>query len=109
MTNNDKVPELSNGEFDDFVKEGVVLVDFFAEWCMPCVMMAPTIDEISEKFAGKIKVGKINVSDNQASAQKYNVSAIPNFTLLKDGEVVEQFIGAMSVDELEDKLNAALA
>ena len=51
---NDKVPELTNGEFENFIKEGVVLVDFFAEWCMPCVMMGPVIDELSEKFKGKV-------------------------------------------------------
>ena len=59
MTSNDKVPELGNhGEFENFVKEGVVFVDFFAEWCMPCLMMTPVIDELSEKFKGKITFGK---------------------------------------------------
>ena len=104
MTSNDKVPELTNGEFEAFTKEGVVLIDFFAEWCMPCLTMAPIIDELSEKFEGKIKFGKVNVGDNQELAQKFNVGSIPNFTLLKDGKIVEQFIGAISGEEFEEKL-----
>ncbi len=102
---NDKVPELTNGEFEEFIREGTVLIDFFAEWCMPCLMMSPVIDELSEKFKGKIKFGKVNVGDNEEIARKFNVSSIPNFTLFKDGKVVEQFIGAMSGEEFEEKLN----
>jgi len=105
---NDKVPELTNGEFEDFAKEGVVFIDFSADWCMPCVMMGPVIDELSEKFKGKIKFGKIDVGENKEIAQKFNVSAIPNFIILKDGELKEQIIGAVSADELEEKLNGFL-
>ena len=101
---NEKVPELTNHEFEDFIKGGLVLIDFFAEWCMPCLMMAPVIDELSEKFKGKIKFGKINVGDNQEIAQRFNISSIPNLTLLKNGEVIEQFIGSISGEELEGKL-----
>ncbi|MCK5149508.1 thioredoxin [Candidatus Pacearchaeota archaeon] len=104
MVNEDKVPELTNNEFEDFIKEGIVLVDFFAEWCMPCLMMTPIIDELSGKFKGKIKFCKINVGENQELAQKFNVSSIPNFTLLKDREIIEQFIGSMSSEKFEEKL-----
>lgn len=102
--NNDKVPELTNGMFEDFVKEGVVLVDFFADWCMPCVMMGPIVDEMAEKFKGKIKIGKVNIDDNQELAKKHNVVSIPNFVLFKDGEVVEQFVGGMTADDFEERL-----
>jgi len=106
MTNNDKVPELTKNSFDGFTKEGLVLVDFFAEWCMPCMMMSPIIDDLSEKFKGKIKFGKVNVGEGeQELASKYNVSSIPNFTLFKDGKVVKQFIGSMTEDDFEEKLN----
>lgn len=108
MTGNDKVPELTNHEFEEFAKEGIVLVDFFAEWCMPCLMMAPVIDELSDKFKGKIKFGKVNVDENAEHAQKYHVSSIPNLTLIRNGEVIEQFVGALSEEELEDRLNAIL-
>ena len=106
--NKDKVSELTNGKFEDFIKGGVVLIDFFAEWCMPCLMMAPVIDEMSEKFKGKIKFGKVNIDENQELAQKFEVSSIPNFILFKDGKKVEQFIGGMSGDDFEDKLNQLL-
>jgi len=105
MVEKDKVPELTNGEFEDFIKEGIVLIDFFAEWCMPCLMMAPVIEDLSEKFEGKMKFGKVNVGDNEEIARRFNVNSIPNFTLFKDGKVIEQFIGAMSGEEFEDKLN----
>jgi len=104
MTNNDKVPELTNHEFEDFTKEGIVFIDFFAEWCMPWLMMAPIIDQLSEKFKGKIKFGKVNVGDNQELAQKFKVSSIPNFILFKDGKPIESFIGAVSEEKLEEKL-----
>jgi thioredoxin 1 len=102
------VNELTNGEFFDFIKKGIVLIDFFADWCMPCVMMSPIIDEMDEKFRGKIKVGKVNVADNQEIASKFEVSSIPNFTFLKDGKVIEQIVGAISTEELEEKIKKFL-
>ena len=108
MTANDKVPELTNNEFETFTKKGLVLIDFFAEWCMPCVTMGPIIDELSEKFKGKIKFGKVNVENGQEIAQKFNVSSIPNFVLLKDGEKIDQFTGAIGIEELEEKLKKFL-
>lgn len=100
MTSNDKVPELTSGEFENFTKEGVVLVDFFADWCMPCVMMAPVLDDLCEEFHGKVKCGKINVDENKDLAMKFNVSSIPNFVLFKDGKLVEQVMGSMTQEEL---------
>jgi thioredoxin 1 len=108
MTNNDLVPELTKSEFDNFTKKGLVLIDFFAEWCMPCLTMSPIIDELSEKFRGKIKFGKVNVEDNQESAQKYGVMSIPNFVLLKNGEIVEQLVGAIPTEEFEEILKKHL-
>jgi len=104
MTHNDNVPELTSKEFEEFVKKGLVFIDFFAEWCMPCVMMAPVIDEVSEKFKKKIKFGKVNINDNEILANKFGVSSIPNFVLFKDGKKIEQFVGAITADELENKL-----
>ena len=106
MTEN--VTELTSKDFDEFAKKGLVFVDFFAEWCMPCVMMAPIVEEVSENFSGKIKFGKVNVTDNESLARKFNVSSIPNFVLLKDGKVIENFVGAMDAEELEDRLKKFL-
>ena len=104
----DNVPELTTGEFDNFIKEGAVLVDFFAEWCMPCLMMAPVIEELSEKFKGKIKFGKVNVDDNTKLAQKYNVMSIPNFVLFKNGQAADRFVGSMNFEDFESKLKKSL-
>ena len=104
MVENDKVFELTNGKFDEFVKEGIVLIDFFADWCMPCLMMAPIIDELSDKFKGKIKFGKVDIEGNKELARKFDVSSIPNLVLFKEGIPIEHFIGLISSEELEEKL-----
>jgi len=104
----DNVPELSGKEFDDFTKKGLVLIDFFADWCMPCMMMVPVIEDLSQKFKGKIKFGKVDVSEAGDIAHKFEVSSIPNFTILKDGKVVGQIIGAVGEEELEKKLEGFL-
>ena len=104
MTNNDVVPELSNGEFDSFISKGFVLVDFFAEWCMPCLMMDSVIDEMAEIFSGKLKIGKVNIDDNQVLSQKYGVSSIPNFVIFKDGKKIKQFVGGISADDFEERI-----
>ena len=92
MVKNDIVPELSKVEFDNFVKEGVVFVDFYADWCMPCMMMSPIIDDLSEKFKGKIKFGKVYVGESQDLAQKFGVSSIPHLMVFKDGKKIEEYI-----------------
>lgn len=104
----DHVPELTNGEFESRIKDGLSLIDFFAEWCMPCVMMGPIVDELAEKFKEKIKFGKVNIEDNQVLAQKYGIRSIPNFLLFKDGKQIESFVGAMSTEDFEEKLNQFL-
>jgi thioredoxin 1 len=104
MANNDKVSELTNGEFEDFIKEGTVLIDFFAEWCMPCLIMAPIIDELSDKFKGEIKFGKVNVEGNKELAKKLDVSSIPDLVLFKEGKLIKHFVGSISSEELEGKL-----
>jgi thioredoxin 1 len=104
----ESVIELSEKKFDEFAKSGLVFVDFFAEWCMPCLMMAPIIEEVSKNFSGKIKFAKVNVGDNESLARKFNVNSIPNFVLLKDGKVIESFVGAMDSEELENRLKKFL-
>ena len=105
---NNQVPELTKHEFEELIKKDLVLIDFFAGWCMPCVMMTPIIEDISEKLKGKIKVGKVNIEDNQELSKKHNVSSIPSFLIFKDGKVIEQFTGSISEEELENKLNSHL-
>ena len=70
-----------------------VLVDFWAEWCMPCRMLAPTIEKIAKDYAGKVKVGKLDTDANRDVAAKYSISAIPTVILFKNGEVAQKFVG----------------
>jgi thioredoxin 1 len=98
------VTELTNGQFEEFTKKGTALVDFFAEWCMPCLVMAPIMDDLSEKFRGKVKFGKIDVDENQPLAEKFHIHSIPHFILFKDGKLLERFTGSMPAEDFEEKL-----
>jgi thioredoxin 1 len=86
-----------------------VLVDFWAEWCGPCRMMTPTIDAIAQDYAGRVKVGKLNVDENGATSMRYNVRGIPTLLLFKGGKVVEQKVGAVPKTELQKMLDAHVA
>ena len=83
-----------------------VLVDFWAIWCGPCRMMAPVIDSLAEKYAGRVKVGKLDVDHNPMSAQRYNVRGIPTLLLFKDGQVVDQIVGSVPEDRVAAQLDS---
>lgn len=90
-------------------EKGLVLVDFWAPWCGPCQMFGPIVDEAAEKFAGKVKIGKVNVDEDKELAKQFRVFSIPTVILVKDGEKVHQSAGAMQPAELEALLNEHLA
>ena len=77
-----------------------VLIDFYADWCGPCRMMSPIIDEIADEMGEGIKVGKINVDDNQDLAMKYNVMSIPTIVIIKDGKEIKRFVGVQDKENL---------
>ena len=83
----------SNFESEVLQSDKPVLVDFWAEWCMPCRMLAPTIDKIAESYSEKVKVGKLDTDSNREIAIKYQISAIPTVILFKDGQVAQKFVG----------------
>jgi len=82
------------------------LVDFYADWCGPCQMIAPVIEELARDMAGKAKVGKLNVDENQAIVQKYNVMSIPTLIFFKSGREVDRVMGVQSKEELAKKLES---
>lgn len=85
-----------------------VLVDFWAEWCMPCKALGPTIDELATEYAGKVKVGKVETDANQGLSAQFQISAIPTVILFKDGEIREKFVGLRSKRDFAASLDAAL-
>lgn len=97
-----------NFEKDALKSEMPVVVDFFADWCGPCKMMAPVIDELANDYNGKVRVGKLNTDENRGIASKYNVMSIPTILLIKNGEVVDQVVGAVPKTVLEQKINNML-
>jgi thioredoxin 1 len=86
---------------------GTVLVDFWAEWCGPCKMIAPLLDQIADANVGKVTVGKVDVEKNQEIAAQYNVRAIPTLLIFQDGRIKEQIVGMTSKANLEQKLGLA--
>jgi len=94
-----------NFEVEVLKSEIPVLVDFFADWCGPCQAIAPMIETLAKEFDGKIKIGKVNVDENPQTPSKYGVRGIPNLIFFKNGEVVEQIVGAnFSLEEMRTKL-----
>jgi len=102
----ENVLELTDDNFDSEVlnSDTPVLVDFWAEWCMPCRMIAPTIDELADEFSGRVKVGKVDTESNRDVAIKFNISAIPTILLFQGGEVVRKFVGVTSKNEFAEEL-----
>ena len=102
--------KVTNENFEKEVlqSEIPVLVDFFAEWCMPCKMFGPILEEAAEDYEDKLKIVKVNIDEAISLAQKYSVISIPTLKLFKNGEVAETFVGAMTSEELEDWLDQSL-
>jgi thioredoxin 1 len=104
------VLELTDSNFEnEVIKSDVpVLVDFWAEWCQPCRMLAPTIDELANEYEGKVKVGKVDTDSNRQVSVDYGISAIPTVILFKNGEVHKKFVGLTPKDQFKEALDAAL-
>jgi thioredoxin 1 len=106
----EKVMAFTDANFDQEVLQSdiPVLVDFWATWCAPCKAIAPLVDTVADEYAGKIKVGKVNVDENQATPGKFGVRGIPTLILFKGGVVVDQIVGAVPKSQLDALLARAL-
>jgi thioredoxin 1 len=104
------VLELTDQNFTQEVLGGNLpaLVDFWAEWCMPCRMLAPTINEIADEYVGRLKVGKVDTDNNRDISMKFGISAIPTIIMFKDGQVVKKFVGLQTKKDLKAVIDGLL-
>ena len=100
------VLEFTDNNFEEEVlkSDKTVLIDFYADWCGPCKMMSPIIEEIAEELGEKAKVGKVNSDENMELAQKYGIMSIPTIMIIKNGEVTKTFVGVTSKSEIEEAI-----
>lgn len=101
--------EFTDSNFEDTaLKGGVAVVDFWAEWCGPCRLIGPIVDELATEYDGKATIGKVNVDHNPEISMKYGVRSIPTILFIKDGEVVDKHVGTATKATLQEKINAHL-
>lgn len=106
----DKVKTFTDSNFEaDVINSSVpVLVDFWASWCAPCKAIAPTIDQLADEYDGRVKVGKVNVDENQVIPTRYQIRGIPTILLFKGGQVIDQVVGAVPKSQLDAMIAKAL-
>ncbi|MDZ7715954.1 MAG: thioredoxin [Balneolaceae bacterium] len=106
-----KAQTFSDDTFEEDVisSDKPVLVDFWAEWCGPCRMVGPIVDELAGEYEGKAKIGKVDVDSNPEISSKYGIRSIPSLLIFKDGEVVDQIVGAVPKAQLKKQLEAQLS
>ena len=104
----EKVKTLTDADFGESVKSGVVLVDFWATWCAPCRRIAPIVDQLAEEYNGKLTVAKVDIDENPMTPSKFMVRGIPTLLLFKDGEVKETIVGVEPKERLAQLIDKYL-
>jgi thioredoxin 1 len=105
----DKVKTLTDGNFDEAIQQGVVLVDLWAEWCGPCRRLAPTVDALAAEYDGRATVAKLNIDENPSTPSKYMVRGIPTLLLFKDGQLADTLVGLRAKEEIASTIDRHLA
>lgn len=98
---------LTDSDFEKTIETGVILVDFWAPWCGPCMIQGPICEQVAEKVKGRAKVAKLNVDEGPNTAAKYGIRSIPTLIIFKDGKMVQQFVGVRQEQELVSAIAAA--
>lgn len=104
----ENVKTLTDADFGESVKEGVVLVDFWAAWCAPCRRLAPTVDQLAQEYNGRITVAKVDIDENPMTPSKFMVRGIPTLLLFKDGDLKETVVGLAAKDDLAKMIDKHL-
>ncbi len=109
VARNDSAVEITDEEFDEIINNShkLVVVDFFAEWCFPCLMISPIFEELADKIK-EVKFVKVNVDDNQSLSKKFGISSIPCLIVFKDGKEVDRIVGGRTGEEIEERLKKFL-
>ncbi|MFR1834676.1 MAG: thioredoxin [Turicibacter sanguinis] len=97
--------EIKNNEFRSEIKDGIVLVDFYAQWCGPCRMISPVLEQLHEEYDGKVKFVKVDIDVNPETAKEYGVMSIPNLLIFKDGELADRLLGFKPKQTLQQWIN----
>ncbi len=107
---NESIIQVADSTFEEQVlkSDSPVMVDYWAEWCGPCKMIAPILDEIADEYSGKLTIAKLNIDENQETPQKYAVRGIPTLMIFKDGEVAATKVGAVSKSQLSAFIDSAI-
>lgn len=101
--------EITDSNFKEYLASGKpVVMDFWAEWCGPCRMVAPIIDQLADEYAGQVNIGKVDVDNNNDVAAEYGIRNIPTILFFKDGQLVDKQVGAVPKDKIEEKIKALL-
>jgi thioredoxin 1 len=102
------IVEVTSSTWDREISQGLVMVDFWAVWCGPCRMIAPTVEELAKEYSGKVKVAKLNTDENPDIASRYKIMGIPTIIFFKDGQKVDQIVGAVPKPQLKAKIDSLL-
>lgn len=106
---NANVLTVTNKNFDQIISSGVVVVDFWANWCGPCRMLSPIVDQLAEQFAGRITVGKVDVDRESELASRFRIMSVPSLLFFQDGKLVETSVGVKNLEELSSIVSPLLS